>query len=84
MIEINLLPGAKRKRGGKGFQFALPNVQALAGLAKDPWLIACIVSWALVALLVAPLFLRGRSLLWAILGVAELLMGPRVGRVVGR
>ena len=30
------------------------------------------------------LFLRGRSLLWAILGVAELLMGPRVGRVVGR
>ena len=61
MIEINLLPGAKRKRGGKGFQFALPNVQALAGLAKDPWLIACIVSWALVALLVAPLFLRSRS-----------------------
>lgn len=60
MIEINLLPGAKRKRGGKGFQFALPNVKALAGLAKDPWLIACIVSWAVV-IVVALLFMRGRS-----------------------
>lgn len=61
MIEINLLPGAKRKRGGKGFQFALPNVKALAGLAKDPWLIACLVGWAIVALLVTPIFLRSRS-----------------------
>jgi Tfp pilus assembly protein PilN len=61
VIEINLLPGAKRKRGGKGFQFALPNVKALAGLAKDPWLIACLVGWAIVALLVTPIFLRSRS-----------------------
>ena len=61
MIEINLRPGAKRKRGGRGFQFALPNVKALAGLAKDPWLIACIVSWAVALGLVTPLFLRGRS-----------------------
>jgi Tfp pilus assembly protein PilN len=61
VIEINLRPGAKRKRGGRGFQFALPNVKALAGLAKDPWLIACIVSWAVALGLVTPLFLRGRS-----------------------
>jgi Tfp pilus assembly protein PilN len=61
LIEINLLPGAKRRRGGKGFRFALPDVKALAGLAKDPWLIACIVSWALVALLATPLFLRSRA-----------------------
>lgn len=61
MIEINLLPGAKRARGGKGFHFALPDVKALAGLAKDPWLIACIVGWALVALLATPIFLSSRS-----------------------
>jgi len=61
VIEINLLPGAKRKRSGKGFRFALPDVKALTGLTKDPWLIACVVSWALVALLVTPLFLRGQS-----------------------
>jgi Tfp pilus assembly protein PilN len=60
VIEINLLPGTKRRRGG-GFKFALPDVKALSGLAKDPWLIACIVSWALVALLVVPLFVRSRS-----------------------
>ena len=66
MIEINLLPGARRKRGGKGFQFALPNIKALAGLAKDPWLIACLVSWALVALLATPLFMRSRSQLAAL------------------
>ena len=35
MIEINLLPGAKRRRGGKGFHFALPDVKALAGLVKE-------------------------------------------------
>jgi Tfp pilus assembly protein PilN len=67
VIEINLLPGAKRKRGGKGFSFALPDVKALSGLAKDPWLIACVVSWALVLLLVTPLFVRSRSQL-AVLG----------------
>jgi Tfp pilus assembly protein PilN len=70
VIEINLLPGAKRKRGGKGFHIALPDVKALAGLAKDPWLIAGIVSWALVALLVTPLFLRSRSQVAA--------LGPRL------
>jgi Tfp pilus assembly protein PilN len=61
VIQINLLPGAKRKRGGKDFRLALPNPAVLAGVAKDPWLIACIASWALVALLVTPLFLRSRS-----------------------
>lgn len=61
MIEINLLPGTKRKRGGGGFKFALPDLKALSGLAKDPWLIACVVGWALVGLLVVPLFLRSRS-----------------------
>jgi Tfp pilus assembly protein PilN len=60
VIEINLLPGAKRKRGGKDFHFALPDIKALSGLAKDPWLIACLVSWALVALL-ALVFAQSRA-----------------------
>ena len=40
MIEINLLPGAKRKRGGKGAGLRLPDLKQLAVLVKDPWLIA--------------------------------------------
>jgi Tfp pilus assembly protein PilN len=70
VIEINLLPGAKRRRGGKGLRFALPDVKALTGVVKDPWLICCVVSWALVALLVAPLFLRSRAQVAA--------LGPRL------
>jgi Tfp pilus assembly protein PilN len=60
VIEINLVPGAKRKRGGKRFRFALPDVKVLSGLAKDPWLIACVASWALVVL-VALVFAQSRS-----------------------
>jgi Tfp pilus assembly protein PilN len=45
MIEINLLPGAKKKRGGKGGGFQMPDVKALAASVKDPWLIACVVGW---------------------------------------
>ena len=60
MIEINLLPGAKRKRGG-GFKLALPDFKALSGLAKDPWLIAAIVGWLLVLGVATPLFLRSKG-----------------------
>lgn len=45
MIEINLLPGAKKKRGGKGGGFQMPDLKALATSVKDPWLIACVVGW---------------------------------------
>jgi Tfp pilus assembly protein PilN len=48
MIEINLLPGAKRKRGGKGGGFKLPDVSALLASVKDPWLVAAIAAWVLV------------------------------------
>jgi len=48
VIEINLLPGAK-KRGGKGGGFQLPDLKSLAASVKDPWLIACVVGWLLVA-----------------------------------
>ena len=61
VIEINLLPGAKRKRGGKGAGFALPDVTALAGSVKDPWLIACHREPGLLVLgLGTPLYLRAR------------------------
>jgi Tfp pilus assembly protein PilN len=61
VIEINLLPGAKRKRGGKGMKLALPDMKALLGSVKDPWLIACIVSWVLALGVVTPLWIKGRG-----------------------
>ena len=54
MIEINLLPGAKRKRGAKGGGgFQMPDIKALGAAIKDPWLIACAVAWGLFAVFLA-------------------------------
>lgn len=50
MIEINLLPGAKKKRGGKGGGFQMPDLKALATSIKDPWLIACVAGWLVFGL----------------------------------
>ena len=61
MIEINLLPGAKRKRGGKGLKLAMPDLKALITSVKDPWLIACVVAWVLVAGVAGPLWVKGRG-----------------------
>jgi len=58
MIEINLLPGAKRKRGAKGGGFKLPDFGALAASIKEPWLVAAVVAWALVLALGAPLYVK--------------------------
>jgi hypothetical protein len=58
MIEINLLPGAKRKRGGKGGGLALPDVAALLALVKDPWLVAAITAWVLVLGAGTPFYLK--------------------------
>lgn len=70
MIEINLLPGAKRKRGGTGLKIALPDMKALLGSVKDPWLIACVVSWVLALGVVTPLWMKGRGQVAA--------LGPRL------
>ena len=70
MIEINLLPGAKRKRGGKGMKLALPDMKVLLGSVKDPWLVACIVSWVLALGVVTPLWMKGRGQVAA--------LGPRL------
>jgi len=40
MIEINLLPGKKKKAAGAGFQLRMPDFRALLTQIKDPWLIA--------------------------------------------
>ncbi len=57
MIEINLLPGKKGKRGGKGgASFKLPDFKGLAASVKDPWLIACASSWVMVAAMVLLLY----------------------------
>ena len=42
MIEINLLPGKKKKpSGGAGFKLALPDFQGLLASIKNPLLLAC-------------------------------------------
>jgi len=62
MIEINLLPGAKHKRGGKGGGLAIPDIGALVSQIKDPWLVAAIATWVLVLLGAAGLYLpRARA-----------------------
>jgi Tfp pilus assembly protein PilN len=70
VIEINLLPGAKRKRGGKGLKLALPDLKALVGSVKDPWLIACVVGWVGVLGGVTPLWMKNRGQVTA--------LGPRL------
>lgn len=61
MIEINLLPGAKKKRGGKGAGFQMPDLKSLAASVKDPWLIACVAGWLLVSAAVGFFYLPRRS-----------------------
>ena len=47
MIEINLLPGQKRKAPGGG-KLRVPDFRALAANVKDPWLLAAIAAGAIV------------------------------------
>ncbi len=61
MIEINLLPGAKHKRGGRGIGFKLPDLTQLASTIKDPWLVAAVAAWGLVALLVAVVYIPRKA-----------------------
>jgi len=57
MIEINLLPG-KKKRGapGGGFKLALPDFRGLIASVKNPWLIAASATSAVVIVGVVLLF----------------------------
>jgi type IV pilus assembly protein PilN len=69
MININLLPGQKRKTGGGGgggFKFALPDFSALIANVKDPWLIAAVLAWVLIGGGSAALFILDTSRLAAL------------------
>lgn len=51
MIEINLLPGPKRKKRGVGI--AMPDFGAIAASVKDPLLVGVVVVWGLAAAVIA-------------------------------
>ena len=64
MIEINLLPGKKKKAagaGGAGFKLSLPDFKALLAQVKDPWLIAAIAAWVVVGGGGAAMFLTNQA-----------------------
>src|SRR5438132_12328705 len=64
MIEINLLPGTKKKAApGAGFKLklALPDFRALLANVKDPWLIAAVVAWIIAGGGSAALFITERA-----------------------
>ncbi len=62
MIEINLLPGKKKKAApGAGFKLALPDFRGLIANVKDPWLLAAVGAWVLVGGGAAALFITERA-----------------------
>jgi len=66
MIEINLLPGKKKKAaGGAGFKLSMPDFRSIFAQVKDPWLIGAIAAWVLVGGGGAALFITGRARLAA-------------------
>lgn len=60
MIAINLVPGARKKRGG-GAGFKLPDLKTLTASVKDPWLIATVVGWVLVVAAMSVFYLPRRA-----------------------
>ncbi len=65
MIEINLLPGKKKKAAGAGMKLSLPDFRAILAQVKDPWLIGAIGAWVVVGGGGAALFITGRARLAA-------------------
>jgi len=65
MIEINLLPGKKKKAAGAGMKLSMPDFRAVIAQVKDPWLIGAIGAWVLVGGGGAALFITGRARLAA-------------------
>jgi Tfp pilus assembly protein PilN len=62
VIEINLLPGARRRRAARGAGFRLPDFETLAASVKDPWLIACVAAWTIALVVIAAFYVPKRSL----------------------
>lgn len=66
MIEINLLPGKKKKAaGGAGMKLSMPDFRSILAQVKDPWLIGAIGAWVVVGGGGAALFITGRARLAA-------------------
>jgi len=65
MIEINLLPGKKKKAAGAGMKLSMPDFRAILAQVKDPWLIGAIGAWVVVGGGGAALFITGRARLAA-------------------
>lgn len=57
MIEINLLPGQKRKKRAAAAGLALPDFKALLAQVKDPLLLGAVGAWALALVVVGFLYL---------------------------
>lgn len=57
MIEINLLPGQKRKKRAAGAGFAMPDFKALLTKVKDPLLLGAVGAWAAVLVVVGFIYL---------------------------
>lgn len=60
MIEINLLPGQKR-RAPAGAGFKLPDFGTLFARVRDPWLLGAVGSWVVVAGGAAALFVFDKA-----------------------
>ena len=65
MIEINLLPGKKKKAPGAGMRISMPDFKGLIAQVKDPWLIGAIGAWVVVGGGGALLFITDRARLAA-------------------
>jgi Tfp pilus assembly protein PilN len=61
MIEINLLPGKKKKTPGAGMKLSMPDFRGIIAQVKDPWLIGAIAAWVLVGGGGALLFITDRA-----------------------
>jgi Tfp pilus assembly protein PilN len=57
MIEVNLLPGPRKKKsGGTGFAVSLDDLKAMLAAVKDPLLIGTVAAWALALAVVGVLW----------------------------
>jgi len=65
MIEINLLPGKKKKAPGAGMKLSMPDFKGIIAQVKDPWLLGAIGAWVVVGGGGALLFITDRARLAA-------------------
>jgi len=61
MIEINLLPGKKKKAPGAGMKLSMPDFKGIIAQVKDPWLLSAIAAWVVVGGGGALLFITDRA-----------------------